>query len=408
MPANTAPPRTTRKPADIVVVGGGIVGLTSALEDAKRHPDSCIVVLEKDDVGAHASGRNSGVLHAGFYYTADSLKARFSVEGNRRLTEYCLERGLRINRCGKLVVAPDPADQPGLDELLGRGKVNGVEVEEVTVAEAKELEPRCRTLERALWSPTTSSVDPEEVVKALASDAEAAGVEVRTGTRYLSYDGREVRTDRGMIGAGYLINAAGAYADRVARLLGFSQRYRILPLKGMYLYSDEPPGAFRRHLYPVPHLGHPFLGVHTTITVDGRVKIGPNAMPALGREHYGGLAGVRPWEMTKILAREAALFVRNVGGFRDMAKVEISKRRRKVMVRHARRLAEGIRLEDYRRWGTPGIRAQLVDMETGELVMDFAVEGDDRSFHVLNAVSPAFTCAFPFAEHVWERLASLA
>lgn len=404
MAMNAATPRTRPDAADFVIVGGGIIGVTLALEGKRRHPDASIVVLEKDDVGAHASGRNSGVLHAGFYYTADSLKARLSVEGNRRLTEYCLEKGLGINRCGKLVVASQASELAGVDELLRRGGVNGVDVRPVTEAEAKELEPRVKTVERALWSPTTSSVDPAEVMASLAADARAAGVDVRTGTAYVGYDDGVVRTSRGDIPAGYLVNAAGVYADRVARALGFSERYRILPLKGVYLYSDEPAGAFRRHIYPVPNLDNPFLGVHYTVGVHGKAKIGPTAMPAFWREHYDGLENFRPGELLDIVGREARLFLKNSFGFRRIAADEIRKSFRSVLVKRAARLATGVRRADYRTWGRPGIRAQLLDLETGAFEMDFRYEGDDRSFHVLNAVSPAFTCSLPFAELLWDEI----
>lgn len=397
------------KTCDFLVVGGGVVGLSIARELRRRRRDASVVLLDKEEGPArHASGRNSGVLHAGFYYTADSLKARFTRAGNLAWTEYCRERRLPLRACGKLVVASRPEELAVLDELLRRGRANGVPVAEVDEKTAREIEPRARTLGRALHSPTTSVVDPAACLQALAADAAAEGADLRWGCAYLGRSGRTVRTSRGEVEAGYVVNAAGLYADRVARDFGFSQRYRILPFKGLYLYSDEPPGAFRAHVYPVPDIRNPFLGVHVTVTVDGRAKIGPTAIPALWRENYGGLEGFSAAELVEILARQAGLFLGAGFDFRRLAWEEVRKNSRRVMVSLAARLASGVEPSQYRRWGRPGIRAQLMDVEKRSLVMDFLLEGDGGSLHVLNAVSPGFTCAFPFAAHVVDRVEAQA
>lgn len=393
---------------DFLVVGGGIIGLTLARELARRHPGAAVRVLEKEPApGAHASGRNSGVLHAGFYYAADSLKARFTREGNRRLADYCRAHGLPLNACGKLVVARDAGELATLDELLRRARANRVEAHLVSAREAGELEPEARTHERALWSPTTATVDPLAVLHALEAGLRAAGVVVAHGTVYRgrTRDGR-VQTSDGPIAPGYVINAAGLHADRVARDFGFAEHYRILPFKGVYLYGD---GALRlrRHVYPVPALANPFLGVHFTVTVDGRTKIGPTAIPAFWREHYGGLSRFRLGEFLEVVWREAGLFLRNDFGFRTLARDEVRKYGRRHLVRLAAELVPGARVRDFRRWGRPGIRAQLLDTRTRRMVMDFCHEGDDRSFHVLNAVSPGFTCALPFAEYLCDEIERL-
>lgn len=391
--------------ADFLIIGGGIMGLNLALEARRRHPAARITVLEKESqCGRHASGRNSGVLHAGFYYTADSLKARFTREGNRLLTAYCQERGLRVNTCGKLVVTRNPAELSVLDELLQRGRRNQVELHDITDTEARHIEPRVRTYYRALFSPTTSSVDPIEVMQSFARDAAAAGITVLTGVAYRGRAGDDILTDRGRISPGYVINAAGLYADRIARDFGFSQDYRILPFKGLYLYSSEPPGALRTHVYPVPDLQNPFLGVHYTVTVDGRIKIGPTAIPALWREHYSGLGGFRLGEAVEVIGRELAMLARNDFNFRALAAHELRKYSRTTLVSLASQMASGVDRKDYRKWGSPGIRAQLVNIRTRKLEMDFRHEGDRRSFHVLNAVSPAFTCAMPFAQYLFTQV----
>jgi L-2-hydroxyglutarate oxidase LhgO len=392
---------------DFLVIGGGIIGIATALELRRRFSDSSVTVIEKESrCGLHASGRNSGVLHAGFYYTADSLKARFTRDGNRELTEYCLERGLPLNRCGKLVVARNKADLFGLEELLRRGRANGVVLECLDASEARRIEPRVKTFERALFSPHTSSVDPKAVLEALLRDVAARGIAVRTGVAYSGRRDGCVITTRGKIAAGYVVNASGLYADRIALDFGFSENYRILPFKGVYLYAD-PGESLRVHVYPVPDLGNPFLGVHFTVTVDGRVKIGPTAIPAFWREHYGGWANFRLGEALEILWREMGLFLRNDFGFRRLAASEIRKYSRRHLVRLASELVEGVDQRRYRRFGESGIRAQLLDLRVRRLEMDFRLEGDDRSFHVLNAVSPAFTCAFPFSRYVVDRIAEL-
>lgn len=385
-----------------------MVGVCVAAALRHRHPDASVTLVEKEpDLGTHASGRNSGVLHAGFYYSADSLKARFTREGNARLTAYCRERRLPYRGCGKLVVARRPADLAGLDELERRGRANGVPLERLSAADARTLEPRVRTVERALLSPSTATVDPRAIVAALAADARAAGVTLVTGAAYTGHRGDAVRTTRGSIAAGYVVNCAGLYADVVAKAYGFARHYEILPFKGLYLRSRPGAPPFRMHIYPVPDLANPFLGVHVTVGVDGGVTLGPTATPALWREHYDGWSNFRWRECLAILRRETAMFLRNDAGFRDVALAEWRKHRRAELVRDAAGLADGISRGDYPAWGAAGIRAQLVDVATRRLEMDFRVEGDERSFHVLNAVSPAFTCALPFADYVAERVDAL-
>lgn len=391
--------------ADFLIIGGGIIGLNLALQAKIRHPGSKVLLIEKErHCGLHASGRNSGVLHAGFYYTADSLKARLTRNGNQRLTEYCQERGLQINRCGKLVVAKDASELTGLNELLRRAKRNGVELHEITEKEAKEIEPRVKTYRKALYSPTTSSVDPSEVMASLLKDARDAGITILTDTAYLKSNGTEVMTSKGRLSTGYVINAAGLYADKIAQDFGFSTDYRILPFKGLYLYSSERPGALNTNIYPVPDLNNPFLGVHYTITVDGKIKIGPTAIPAFWREHYRGLRNFNLGELLEIIARELGMFVRNDFGFRTLAFNELQKHSRSKMVELASQLVTGVSNKNYHKWGVPGVRAQLVNIKQRKLEMDFRFEGDKHSIHVLNAVSPAFTCAMSFTEFLFDRI----
>ncbi len=395
---------TTTNP-DILVVGGGIVGLAVARAARVRWPDASVVLLEKEpEVGLHGSGRNSGVLHAGFYYTADSLKARFSRDGTRQWTELCKERGLAINRCGKLVVAKGPEELDGLDELKRRGDRNGVQLEVVSKDEAREIDPAAKTFERALFSPTTASVDPPQVTRTLAADALELGVEMVFNVRARGRKGASLSTTAGDFQPGYLINSAGLYADKLAQSFGFGRDFDILPFKGIYLYGDPKEKRPRVHIYPVPKLSRPWLGVHYTIGVEGQVKIGPTAIPAFWRENYRGLENLDLREAFSILAIEAGLFLRNDFEFREIAFEELQKYRRSVLVEQGALLVDGTPMESFRTWGKPGIRAQLFHKKERKMLMDFVLEGDDRSLHILNAVSPAFTCALPFAEFVLDEM----
>lgn len=390
---------------DFLVIGGGIVGLSAARELKRRHPGGRVTLLEKEKAcGLHASGRNSGVLHAGFYYSPDSLKARYTREGNALLRAYCESRGIPVNRCGKLVVARDASELPTLQELLRRGRANGVALEELSAEEARRIEPRVLTHEKALYSPTTATVDPVQVMAAMRHDALAEGVDLREGAAYLSRSGQDIRTSAGDFSAGKVLNAAGLYADRVARDFGFSERYRILPFKGLYLYSDEPPGSLRTNVYPVPDLRNPFLGVHFTVTADGCAKIGPTAIPAFWREQYGGLSNFRLSELCEILARDLGLLLWAGFDFKRLAWEELRKQSAGRLVELASTLVGGVHARHYTRWGQPGIRAQLLDVRERKLVSDFVLEGDARSLHILNAVSPGFTCALPFARRVCDEL----
>jgi L-2-hydroxyglutarate oxidase LhgO len=391
--------------SDFLVIGGGVIGISVARELRKRFSDSRVTLIEKEQRCAeHASGRNSGVLHAGFYYSADSLKAKFTREGNRLLREYCEYKKIPVNKCGKLVVTKDASELLSLDELLKRGRNNGVVLEEITAEEAQNIEPRVLTYERAIFSPTTCSVDPLVVVKSLEQDAGAEGVNIHYGEKYVKKKDHAVITTSGTYHAGYLVNAAGLYADRIARDHDFSENYRILPFKGLYLYSDEPPGAICTNIYPVPYLKNPFLGVHFTVTANGHVKIGPTAIPAFWREHYQGLSNFSFSEFLDVVMRELNLIAFSDFDFKKLAWEEIRKYSRSRMVSLAGSLAKEIKGQNFRRWAKPGMRAQLVDIRKRKLEMDFVLEGDDQSMHILNAVSPGFTCCMPFSRYVCEEI----
>jgi len=391
--------------SDFLVIGGGIVGLSTARELKSRFSDAGVTLIEKElACGLHASGRNSGVLHSGFYYSADSLKARFTRVGNEAMTAYCAARNIPLNKCGKLVVAKNESELAQLDELLARGARNKVPLDSVTEEQAREIEPRVKTCQRAIFSPTTSSGDPRQVIQAMEEDARREGISIIRGERYLKRTQDGIKTTKRQFTAGHIINAAGLYADKIARDFGFSESYCILPFKGLYLHSDEPPGSLRTNIYPVPDLRNPFLGVHFTIKSDGKIKIGPTAIPAFWREQYRSFDNFRFGEFVEILFREAGLMFSSSFDFRQLAVEELKKYSRPHLVALASRLASGVSASNYRRWGEPGIRAQLLNIKSRKLEMDFIIEGDERSTHLLNAVSPGWTCSLPFASYVVDQI----
>ncbi len=392
--------------ADLVVVGGGVVGLALADAWLARYPGESVIVFDKEKhFAAHASGRNSGVLHAGFYYAPDSLKARLTRDGNRMLREFCLERGVPLRETGKVVVTTSEEQLPALDMLFERGRANGVTLEMVDEAGIRELEPLARTVGRGLWSPNTAVSSPAGVVVALAQRVQERGGRVVLDSPVTGAGpGWVMSATLGRISTGHVINAAGLYADEVARWFGFGEDYRMLPFKGLYWYGSWEPGRLQRHVYPVPDPRNPFLGVHLTVTVDGRAKLGPTAIPALWREDYGGVGGIRArevWDVVRTYPRFLRSRHHDVPG---LIRTEVPKYSRARLVRQAAALVPSVRPEDFTIKGHPGVRAQLLHVPSGRLEMDFVVQGDGKSTHMLNAVSPAWTSSLAVADHVVERI----
>ncbi len=397
-------PKLREMQFDYIVIGGGVIRSALSREILQRDPGATLMILEKENsVGYHASGRNSGVLHAGFYYTADSLKAQFTREGNRLLKAYCESAGIPLLHSGKVVVARDERDLDGLAELERRGRKNEVPVETINLARLEELEPFAKSFKAALWSPSTATVDPLRVLEALQAEIQNLGGHLSFAEGYASRSAEnEIRTTTGRsLRFKKIINTAGLYADRVAQDFGVGQDYRLLPFKGLYWKAAiKEQSKIRRNIYPVPNLGNPFLGVHFTVTVDGGCKIGPTAIPAFWRENYQGLSRFDLGEFAEVLSTEMDLFLRNSFGFRDLALEEVKKYSLKVLQGHAAELVQNVDLSIFDQKAKPGIRAQLLQKSTRKLVQDFVVEAGPQSVHVLNSVSPAFTCSLPFSKWI--------
>ena len=386
---------------DYLIIGAGIIGLNIAKTLKERFPFAKIIVIEKEvEVGFHSSGRNSGVLHAGFYYTANSLKAKFTKEGNSAMKEFVKERGLHLNECKKVVVAQNEDELKGLEELKRRGDINGVELHWLNESELEEAYPNIKTFEKALLCPSTATVNPKEVTLEFAKVIKEMGVEIVLSCKYIRSQKNLIITNKGEYLAKKIINCAGLYADNIARDFGFSKDYVIIPFKGIYLKDKDNNSNLSTNIYPVPNLENPFLGVHYTLTVDNESKIGPTAIPAFWRENYKGFDNFSLKEFIQILYYETKLFATNAFGFRSLAFSEVKKYSLSHLKGLAIKLTTKMNHDGFDSWSTPGIRAQLLNKNTLELVQDFVVESDNNSVHVLNAVSPAFTSSIPFANWV--------
>lgn len=378
---------------DYLIVGAGIIGMTIAHELKKQNSNLIIAIIDKeDDVAKHASGRNSGVLHAGFYYSADSLKAKFTVDGNKLMKEFCKENNIPVKATQKIVVAKDEKELEGIYELQKRADRNGVNTKILEEKEILEIDPNVKTYKKALFSPTTASVDPKAVSYKLKDMIQKMGVEFYFNTPF----------EKCNLKYKYFINSAGAYADKIAQNFGFAKNYTLLPFKGIYLKYMTNKSDIKTNIYPVPNLDNPFLGVHYTITSDGSIKIGPTAIPAFWRENYKGFDSFNLKEMIEILYYESKLFLLNAFNFRNLAIEELKNYSSKVFIKKAKYLVKSIG-SDFKPMPA-GIRAQLLNIKTNELVQDFVVEHGENSTHILNAVSPAFTCSFAFAKHIVEEI----
>ena len=388
---------------DFVIIGGGIVGLTIAENLLNKNKNSSIAIFEKENTLAqHSSGRNSGVLHAGFYYTADSLKAKFTRDGNFAMKKFCIDNKLKLNYSKKVVVAKNKDEDSTIYELYERGIKNNVDVKIINKNELKKIDDNVKTYDVSLYSPNTATVDPVEICNKLEFNLIQSGVVFFKNTPFISRKGSKsfFSSENRVFHYEKLINCAGLYADKIARKFGYSKRMSIVPFKGIYLkYTGKKPPV-KVNVYPVPNLKKSFLGVHYTITVNNEVKIGPTSIPAFWRENYTGFKNFKLNELIKILLVEGELFLKNSFGFRSLAFDEIKKYNRKHFVNLASSMVYNFDEKGFNKWIRPGIRAQLLNHDNNELVMDFVVQGDNETTHVLNAVSPAWTCSFPFADYI--------
>ena len=387
---------------DIAIIGGGIVGMATALQLSRQYPRYRVVVLEKEEqLAAHQTGHNSGVIHSGIYYRPGSLKARNCVLGAKALMEFCQENGIPFELCGKVIVATNEQEVPALEELHRRGIANGVPgLEMIGPERLKELEPHARGV-KALHSPTTGIIDYTRVTMGYARRFVEAGGQVLTGAKVQKItqaDGQVVmETSTGEVRAKHIINCAGLYADMVARKMGVKQDVRIIPFRGeYYMLSEEASHLVNGLIYPVPNPEFPFLGVHFTRTIHGEVEAGPNAVFAFAREGY---------RMTNINIAEA-LGTITYRGFWAMTSrywqqglQEVYRSLNKgAFVRSLQRLVPEIEGGHLSRGGA-GVRAQEVE-RTGLLTDDFRISASENAVHVRNTPSPGATASLAIGQDI--------
>ena len=395
-----------RQVFDFVVVGGGIVGLSTARALLGRHPGARLAVVEKEGGWArHQTGHNSGVIHSGIYYKPGSLKARFCIEGARALVEFCQERSIDYEICGKVIVATEPAELRLLDNLHERGLQNGLAVEKLDAGQLKEAEPHASGL-AALRVPSTGIVDYARVAGAFAKLVEEEGGQLLTGTTVqgISEGGTvvEVRTNRGTIRARTLVNCAGLHSDRVARLCGVDPGTKIVPFRGEYYkLRSERRYLVKNLIYPVPNPNFPFLGVHFTRSVEGMVEAGPNAVLGLAREGYKKTDFVLK-DFVEELTYPALWRLARTNWRTGVGEIHRSLSK-KAFVRGLQKLVPEVREGDVVPIAA-GVRAQALTKE-GKLVDDFLISEGENSIHVLNAPSPAATASIPIGEEIARRTA---
>ena len=393
------------EPVDLAIVGAGIIGLATAHRYIAKHPGQSVLILERESGFAHhQTGRNSGVLHSGIYYAPGSMKAELAVAGRSAMVDFCRERGIDHEVCGKVIVATRDDEIERLRALSGRAELNGLSAELIDAGRLTEIEPHCNGIE-ALYVPSTGIVSYSKVCEALRIEIEESGGSVRFDTSVLNVEesevGARISTSGGEIFARFLVNCAGLRCDQVAGMVNAAEGNRIVPFRGEY-YELVPE---RSHLvkgliYPVPDPSFPFLGVHLTRMIDGSIHAGPNAVLALSREGYRW-RDVQPSQILEHLTNPglwklARKYWRTGAGevWRSLNKA--------AFVRALQRLVPEIEGKDLEA-SPAGVRAQAMDAN-GELLDDFAITRSGNSLHVINAPSPAATASLEIGGRIVEMI----
>ena len=395
------------KEFDYIVIGAGIVGISLGLAILERSPKKKVLIIDKESKpGVHASGRNSGVLHAGFYYSPDSLKAKFCRLGNLELKNFCKENSIPILETGKVVVCQSKSDVSKLEDLFRRGVANGVDIEILDKTELDKIEPAAKTIDKFIWSPTTAVGNPKLVISQLAEKFIKSGGKFQfncSAKLVCANDQVLIETIYGTYSAASIINSAGAYAANLARQVNVGNQYACLPFLGAYKKSKLVDSNPRRLVYPVPNPINPFLGVHTTNTLNGEIKIGPTAFPVIGKEQYKLSNGFNGSEFLEFYKAAKALFKSDSVDLIGLAREEFVKLFTKPLLNKTNKLTNS--LNSNKQWSKypAGIRAQIINLETKTIEMDYIVQSDKNVVHILNAVSPGWTSAIPFTRWVVEN-----
>ena len=385
----------------VYIVGSGVIGLAVGIALLKAKPRLKVSILEKEaNLGLHASGRNSGVIHAGFYYSPDSLKAKFCREGNTALMDLIIRNNLNYKRTGKIVVTQNSDQISDLTELQRRGVENGVVLELLESADLPKFEPMARTVSAFLWSPNTSVADPSQVIRVMAAEFENLGGVMHFNQEVTEIREKSIHVNSQTLEAKLIVNCAGTHALRLAHNMEIATEFAQLPFMGLYRYTENTALPLRTLVYPVPDKNYPFLGVHFTVAVDGKIKIGPSAIPILGSEQYQLFKGVDSVDLTQSLTSIKSLAMHNFNQSWTLARTELPNLKTKTLIEKAAVLVpDSANVRTWKKY-KPGIRAQLVEKATGKLVQDFKIAKLGAVLHVLNSVSPGWTSSLSFGSWI--------
>jgi len=387
------------------IIGSGIVGLTTAIKLKKKNKNLCIIILDKEHCSTqHGSGRNSGIIHSGIYYPPNTLKAKLCVNGSKQLKNYVKEKKLWIDECGKILIPTCKETVHNLNILLNRAKKNNVEAELISNLDAEKLEPNINSnFDKAIFIPFTSIVSPKEVMKSLIKDFSEMGGKINYNEEVINIDSKQnkILTRKNSYNFDYILNCSGLQADRIAKSAGLDFDYSFLPFKGKY-WRIKKNYKLNRLIYPIPDLNFPFLGVHTAHNKSNEVFLGPTSTPVFGRESYNFFNNFKLSEISELLPSFLYKIIKNQNNLRNLALREIKMLTKHGLISEIKKLIKNVEIKDlvYYEEKT-GIRSQIFDNKSENLVNDFVVKKfNNNQLHVLNAVSPAFTASFAFADYL--------
>ena len=394
---------------NIYIIGSGIVGLTIGIKIKEKLTGSKVTIIEKEELSIkHGSGRNSGIIHSGVYYPSETLKAKLCIDGAKQLKNYVKNKKLWIDECGKILVPTNDISYRNLDLLIKRAKENNVEANLISNTVAIKLEPNISpNFEKAILIPFTSIVNPKEVMNSLLKDFISLGGEINYNEEVLSIDSEinKIKTKKNYFIFDYVINCSGLHSDRIARSAGLKFNYSFLPFKGKY-WKIKKKYKLNKLVYPVPDLNFPFLGVHTAHNKDNEVFLGPTSTPVFGRESYSLFENFKLSESTELLASFLIKILKNQNNLRNLAVRELKMLTKNGLIKEIKKLIKNVEKEDLLFYEEKtGIRSQIFDNTSRILINDFVVKKyNNNQMHILNAVSPAFTASFSFADYIIKEM----
>ena len=390
---------------NVLIIGSGTVGLTTAIKLKKKDKNLKISILEKENSSTqHGSGRNSGIIHSGVYYPPNTLKAKLCVNGSRQLKNYVKDKKLWIDECGKILIPTSKETVHNLDVLLHRARENSVEAELISNSDAEKLEPNINSdFDKAIFIPFTSIVSPKEVMASLIKDFSEIGGVINYNEKVINIDSKQnkILTRKNSYNFDYILNCSGLHADTIAKSAGLDFDYSFLPFKGKY-WKIKKNYKLNRLIYPIPDLNFPFLGVHTAHNKSNEVFLGPTSTPVFGRESYSFWNNFKLSEISELLPSFLYKIIKNQNNLRNLAFREIKMLTKQGLINEIKKIIKNVEVKDlvYYEEKT-GIRSQIFDNKSENLINDFVVKKfNNNQLHVLNAVSPAFTASFAFADYL--------